>query len=116
MSFYTQAAEALRIAGAFNVHDFYPADFPPDALTVPLEKISLSRLINGDKDEADRLFHTCRTVGFFYLDMLDHALGRQLWRIACNLHQLGREKFSTTPVEEKMKYKSREGVRVFDRG
>jgi isopenicillin N synthase-like dioxygenase len=113
---YNDQIKALRMAGAFKAHDFYPAEFPSGVPTIALEKFSLSRLINEDKEEAAKLFETCRTTGFFYLDMLDHPRGRQLWRNACKLHQLGRQKFQETPAEEKLKYKTRPGIRVFDRG
>jgi len=116
MSFTTQAAEALRIAGNSNIHDFYPAPFPDDVPTIELEKISLSRVLNGDEIEAGRLFKICATIGFFYLDMLDHPTGRQLWQSACNLHRLGQQRFSLTPMEQKLQYKPLEGIRVFDRG
>lgn len=108
--------EAIRMAGFDDVKSFYPAEFPADVPTIPLEKISLSRIINEDTAEAKRLFKICRTTGFVYLDMLDHHIGRQLWRSARRVHQLGRRKFEDTPVEEKLKYKTKAGVRVFDRG
>ncbi|KAF2016805.1 Clavaminate synthase-like protein [Aaosphaeria arxii CBS 175.79] len=108
--------EALQQAGTFDAKVFYPAEFPPDVPTIALAKFSLALLLNNDKDEAQRLFNTCRTTGFFYLDMLDHPTGRRLWRSACNLHQIGRERFRDTPIEKKMEYKTRPGVRVFDRG
>ena len=31
-------------------------------LTVPLEKISLCKLLNGDKAEAERVFNVCTTT------------------------------------------------------
>ena len=74
--FTTQAEEALRIAGSFKVEDFYPAAFPENVPTVELEKVSLSKLLNGDKSEAKRVFDICTTTGFFYLDVLDHPVGR----------------------------------------
>lgn len=111
-----EQAEALHMAGFSEVEDFYPAEYPSSVPTIELEKVSLSLLINQDMDEAERLLKICRTIGFFYLDMLDHPMGRQLWRSACKLHHLGRDRFRDTPLEEKMKYKTRPGVRVFDRG
>ena len=95
MSFYTRAEEALLMAGDFNVHDFYPAPFPEDVPTIELEKISLCRLLNGDAAEAERVFNICITTGFFYLDMLDHATGRQIWRSAYNICRLSRDRLST---------------------
>jgi alpha-D-ribose 1-methylphosphonate 5-phosphate C-P lyase len=104
------------MAGKFNVQDLYPAPFPEDVSIVDLEKVSLCKLLNGDEPEAERVFNICTTTGFFYLDMLDHPTGRQIWRSACNICQLGRDRFSNTTVEEKLQYKPLGGVRVFDRG
>ncbi|KAJ8063294.1 hypothetical protein OCU04_008524 [Sclerotinia nivalis] len=116
MTIQTRTKEALRIAGDFNVQDFYPAPFPEDVPTIELKKISLSKLLDGDEAEAQLVFESCTTTSFFYLDMLDHAIGRQIWRSACNLCQLGRDRFSATPLEEKLKYQVLPGTRVFDRG
>jgi hypothetical protein len=116
MSFDKDAVEALRIAGDFDVRDFYPAPFPEDIQTIELEKFSLSKLLNGDEEEGERLFTSCTTTGFCYLDMLDHSVGRQMWRDVCNIHRLGQDRFSSTAMEEKLTYKLRAGVRVFDRG
>jgi hypothetical protein len=116
MSHQANAAEALRIAGYSEVQDFYPAPFPTNVPTIELERFSLSRLLNGNEAEATRLFNTCTTIGFFYLDMLDHPTGRRLWRSACNVHHRGRDLLLGTPMKEKLKYKPLGGVRVFDRG
>jgi hypothetical protein len=118
MSFRKRAEEALRIAGDFKVEDFYAAPFPNDIPAMELQKISLGKLLNDDEAESKRVFDICTTTGFFYLDMLDHAVGRQMWRSACNIHQIGRECFSKTTAEEKFKYKplGSDGLRVFDRG
>ena len=116
MSFDTRAEEALRMAGDFNVQDFYPAPFPEDVPTIELEKISLCKLLNGDEAEAKRVFNICTSTGFFYLDMLDHATGRRIWRSVCNICRDSHDRLSNTPMEEKLKYKPLGGVRVFDRG
>lgn len=116
MSSNTHAEEALRMAGDFDLQEFYPAPFPEDVPTIPLERISLCKLLNGDKVEAERVFNICTSTGFFYLDMLDHATGRQTWRSACSIRRLGQERLSNTPMEEKLQYKPLGGVSVFDRG
>jgi len=118
MSFRKRAEGALRIAGDFKVEDFYAAPFPDNVPAMELQKISLGRLLNNDEAESKRVFDICTTTGFFYLDMLDHAVGRQMWQIACNIHQIGRDCFSKTTVEDKFKYKplGSDGLRVFDRG
>lgn len=117
MSESVSAEQALRIAGdEFDVHEFYPVPFPDDVPVAELEKISLSKILNGVRSECDRLFKTCTEVGFFYLDMLDHPAGRQLWRSACKLRQLGQDRLVSTPMEQKCQFKPRPGIRVFDRG
>jgi isopenicillin N synthase-like dioxygenase len=120
MSYQTRAENALRLAGGdgheYEIEEFYPVPFPDDVPTIQLEKISLSKLLNGDPLEAKNVFDICTTTGFFYLDMLDHPTGRQLWQNVCKVCHRGRERFVNTPVEEKLKYKPLDGVRVFDRG
>ncbi|KAI9699568.1 MAG: hypothetical protein M1820_007066 [Bogoriella megaspora] len=116
MSFNERAEEALRVAGHSVIQDFYPAPFPEEVATVELEKISLCRLLNGDDIEAERVFDICTTTGFFYLDMLDHAAGRRIWKSACDICQLGHDLLAETPMEEKVKFKPLGGIRVFDRG
>lgn len=114
------AENALRLASdndnTYKVSDFYPAPFPEDVPTIQLEKISLSKLLNGDEAEASRVFDICTSTGFFYLDMLDHPTGRQLWQNVCKVCYRGRERLVSTPTEEKLMYKPLGGVRVFDRG
>ena len=107
---------ALHVAGDFTPQELYPAPFPEDEPTISLEKISLCKLLNGDTAESERMFNVCSTVGFFYLDMLDHALGRQTWQQACHMYRLGRERLKQTPLDEKSQYKPLGGVSVFDRG
>lgn len=107
---------ALRLAGDFDRNELYPASFPEDVPIISLQKISLCKLLNGDVAEAERMFKICNTVGFFYLDMLDHALGRQTWEHACHIHRLGKERLRDTPMEEKRHYNALGGVSVFDRG
>jgi hypothetical protein len=115
MTVSTSAEQALRMAGDdFDVHEFYPVPFPDDVPVAELEKISLSKILNGGRSECDRLFKTCTEVGFFYLDMLDHLAGCQLWRSACNLRQLGQDRLASTPMEQKCQFKPRPGIRVFN--
>lgn len=120
MSFQDQTEEALHLAGdreyEYRVEDFYPATFPDDVPIIKLEKVSLSKLVNGNSAEARRVFDIYTTTGFFYLDMLDHPTGRQLWRTICRVCCRSHERFINTPMEEKLKYKPLDGVRVFDRG
>lgn len=45
--------------------------FPNDVPLAPLLRISLRKLISGEKDEIDRLWEACCELGFFYLDLRD---------------------------------------------
>lgn len=90
----------------FDVHEFYPVPFPDNVPVVELEKISLSKILNGVRSDYGRLFKTCTEVGFFYLDMLDHPAGRQL----------GQDRLASTPMEQICQFKPRPDIRVFDFG
>lgn len=50
----------------FDFQGFPP--FPSDVPTVPLLRISLSKLQRSDAGEIDRLWKASRELGFFYLD------------------------------------------------
>ena len=70
--------------GSVEVETFNPADFNPVPLpeglpTYHLPKISIAKLIEGDKEEAKTVFDICAQDGFFYLNLMDHPLGRKLW-------------------------------------
>ena len=107
---------ALHVAGNFTPQELYPAPFPEDVPTISLEKISLYNLLNGDKTEFERIFNAYSTVGFFYLDMLDHTLGHQTWQQACHICRLGRERLEQTLLDEKSQYKPLGGGSVFNCG
>ncbi|KEQ76770.1 Clavaminate synthase-like protein [Aureobasidium namibiae CBS 147.97] len=101
--------------------------FPEDVSTAPLLRISLSKLVQGDQGEIDKLWKACRELGFFYLDLrevgrADSATGgvesnklenirdfdadidgERLLQDAKDLFEIGKEIFDL-PVEEKIKY------------
>ncbi|OCK85601.1 Clavaminate synthase-like protein [Lepidopterella palustris CBS 459.81] len=43
--------------------------FPIDIPTAPLLRISLRKLLEGDKEEEERCWRACCIVGFFYIDL-----------------------------------------------
>lgn len=53
-------------------HDGLPP-FPEDVPTAPLLRLSLSKLIEGDDEEDQRLWHACTELGFFYLQLDQEA-------------------------------------------
>lgn len=99
-----------------NMADLYPVPFPDDAPTANLEKISLYKLLNDDEDEGQRLFKVCKETGFFYLDMMDHPKGKQMWEDACTACRAGQDVLPRVPMQEKKLYKAPAGVRVLDQG
>lgn len=43
--------------------------FPTEIDTAPLLRIKLSKLLQGDEVESDRLWQACQDLGFFYLQL-----------------------------------------------
>lgn len=81
----------------------YPP-FPTDTYPVAyLDTFSLARLQSGDSNEQARLFETCKTRGFFYLDFTDTSV-QSLPADAEVICRLSEEVFHL-PMEEKVKYK-----------
>ncbi|GAB1741675.1 hypothetical protein NU219Hw_g7089t1 [Hortaea werneckii] len=45
--------------------------FPENVPTVPLLRLNLNRLLQGNAQEIEKLWIACRDIGFFYLDLRD---------------------------------------------
>ncbi|KAF2154649.1 putative 1-aminocyclopropane-1-carboxylate oxidase [Myriangium duriaei CBS 260.36] len=98
-----------------EINDLPP--FPADVATVPLLRISLSKLLMGDQTEVDRLWKASCELGFFYLDLTPHsgtstngtrtAVGAEsngaLLSNVDELFKIGESVFEL-PVSEKVKY------------
>ncbi len=67
--------------------------FPTDVPTVPLLRISLSKLIAGDEAESTRLFSASKTLGFFYLDLRTDNNGERILAEVDELFQVGEQLF-----------------------
>ena len=104
------------MASPIDIREFKPPPFPQHLPTIDLPQISLSKLLNGDQNEAHRVFHICTETGFFYLNMLDHPKGVGLYERACRVLQVGREVMPNLTVDEKRSYKKRLRVGVLDMG
>ncbi|KAF9773231.1 hypothetical protein IL306_009005 [Fusarium sp. DS 682] len=52
--------------------------FPDDVPTVPIARISYSKLIQYDENEMKKLLKASQSDGFFYLDLTDYLTGRAL--------------------------------------
>jgi len=71
--------------------------FPTNIPTAPLHRLSLSRL-RSSTSESERLFSSCKDLGFFYLDLRGDVQGEnllkdadKLFSLAPKLYDLGRE-------------------------
>jgi isopenicillin N synthase-like dioxygenase len=86
--------------------EFYPVPFPKGLPTIKLQRLSLAKLLNDDKDQSHRLFDICTKEGFFYLDLTDHPKGLKLLDDAHQVHRVGKSIFAV-PMAEKYKFKPR---------
>lgn len=77
--------------------------FPEDVPLAPLFRVSLSKLLENDEEENERLFTACRTLGFFYLELGDSDLGQALRNGAEDLLRLSLDAF-TVPEEVKLNH------------
>lgn len=89
----------------------YPK-FGEDVPSAPLPKISLKRLSTGDENEFKALFESCRSLGFFLLDLSDEEAGETLVQDIDALLSLARETMAL-PEDEKMKYHANPPQRLF---
>lgn len=85
-----------------TTHELYP-DFPSGLPIAPLESISLARLESGDEAVSSKFYESCKTLGFFYLDLTESELGRSIISDAENLHTL-QQAFYALPHEIKDRY------------
>ena len=92
--------------------------FPTSVPLAPLHRISLSKLLEHDTEEENRLWQACCDIGFFYLDLRtgnvdapDEVDTSQILRLVDNLFQL-EESFFDLPLEEKIKYDFAERLKV----
>ncbi|KAI2468475.1 putative oxidoreductase [Annulohypoxylon bovei var. microspora] len=83
--------------------DLYPP-FPEDIPAVELQTITLSKLLEEDPAEQDRVFKACVGRGFFYLALDGCETGETILRGADQIAITGERVFKL-PFEEKMRYK-----------
>lgn len=81
--------------------------FPSDIPTAPLHRLSLKSL-RSSPEESQRLFQSCKNLGFFYLDLRGDPAGEKLlaeanqfFDLAPKFYNLGRDEL------QKYDYKSR---------
>ena len=77
--------------------------FPKDVPTADVPKFSLAKLSSGDSTYARRLFETCRTTGFFLLEMGGEETGDKMIRDIDAMFDISNDIFDLD-VKEKSKY------------
>lgn len=78
--------------------------FPEDVPIVKLKKISLKKLLEGDKEEGHELFQVLSNEGFFYLDLTTHPLGHKFLDESNQLYRIAVEVFNNVPMKEKLAF------------
>ena len=77
--------------------------FPPNIPTADVSKFSLSRLSSGDAAYARKLFETCRTTGFFLLDLSGGKTGEKIISEIDAMFEISKNVFDLD-IKEKMKF------------
>ena len=91
--------------------EFTPTQYPPfpesdEFPTVPLETISLQKLLDHDSAEEDRILEACKGRGFFYLKLAGPESGETILKGSEDIARVG-EQVMALPLEEKMKFQMR---------
>lgn len=77
--------------------------FPDDIPTMPLDRLSLAKLLQHDSEEYQKFCRACEDIGFFYLDLRDQELGDSILSDADELFKISAQLFALD-VQEKSKY------------
>lgn len=85
----------------------YPP-FPCDVPTAQLSKVSLRKLLSADRAESDALYESCKTSGFFLLDLTATPQGEELLQDVVKAFDVAKALFDLG-VEEKMVYAMKPG-------
>lgn len=106
----------MAVGAAFDPDNFAAVPLPQELPSIDLPKVSIAKLLARDPEEARVVFDICTRTGFFYLNLMDHPLGRKLWENACIARNIGQEVMSRLSMEEKDKFLKRPVVGILDRG
>jgi isopenicillin N synthase-like dioxygenase len=87
----------------------YTPPFPSNIAVAELETVSLKRLAGGDQEESAKLYASCRTLGFFLLDLRGQQEGDTLLESVDRLFSLSEELYEI-PIEHKLQFALRPGT------
>lgn len=85
----------------------YPS-FPIDVPTAQLSKISLEKLELADKGEREALCESCKTSGFFLLDLSTTSGGVEILQDVGKVFDMAQALFNLD-LEDKVQYSMRPG-------
>ena len=77
--------------------------FPDNVPTAPLLRLSLQKLMNGDKHESEAFVKACTELGFFYLDLRGSMVGEKVLTDAERLFDVQKGLFDME-LEEKRRF------------
>lgn len=83
--------------------------FPTDVPTAKLNKLYLSKLIQNDGMESARMFESCKTSGFFLLDLTGCDEGETMLSKVERLFGMAEELYDLA-LEEKQEYALKPGT------
>ena len=96
------STEALIIMVSQKLFNAYPP-FPQDVPTADVPKFSLAKLSSGDSAYTHQLFETCRSTGFFLLEMGGDDTGDKMIEEIDAMFEISKNVFDLK-IEEKSKY------------
>ncbi|MCJ1471416.1 hypothetical protein MMC13_000055 [Lambiella insularis] len=83
--------------------------FPSDVPTAQLKKLSYRNLLSDHTRESEALFDSCKTYGFFLLDLQETEEGEEVLKDVAEMFQMGKALFDL-PIDTKSKYALKNGT------
>ena len=100
----------------FNDEGLTPAPFPDSLPVADLKTLSFRKLWERDPEQSRQIFEIAKAEGFFYVDLLDHPEGVQIYADACDAARVAQQTFPRFTIQEKETFKPKDRVGVYDRG
>ena len=83
--------------------------FPPDLPVAPLNKNSLHKLLSGDAAESEAVFESCKTLGFFLIDLRDSSEGAEVLNDVDGMFEVGKNLFDID-LDKKLNFVVKDGT------
>ncbi|KAI1035507.1 hypothetical protein LB504_006068 [Fusarium proliferatum] len=86
--------------------------FPDDVPTVPIARISYSKLKCSDENEMIKVLNASQSDGFFYLDLTDEPVGQSLLNYTEDVLTISKRALNI-PLDQKMECVAERGKEMF---